>query len=258
MGFYYISFFSWLAFAIYFVIVVSIVTKVCQKSKLSNRWRYGLLTLAFLAPWAEELWIAREFGQRCRKDAGLYVYKTAVVSGFYDDSTGWGVRQLAESSYKFMESRENISGDFMRTELADDAVRNQALNWEKEKNSQKVRSKNEYLVRQIGDREQIIVSPDGVNAWRRIKIDKPTARYHYLQPSIPSPVGHKVSKWEYQVIDTQSRETLARQTKYSRKSYWFFLGFDAPVMLCPAPGERPSEEQVGMLYNAVLKPIAAQ
>ena len=253
MGFYYISFFSWLAFAIYFVIVVSIVTKVCQTSKLSNRWRYGLLTLAFLAPWAEELWIAREFRQLCRKDAGLYVYKTAVVSGFYDDSTGWGVRQLAESSYKFMESRENISGDFMRTELADDAVRNQALNWEKEKNSQKVRSKNEYLVRQIGDREQIIVSPDGVNAWRRIKIDKPTARYHYTRDLYGVPIGHKIKKSEARITDVATGEILGRHTSYSRSAYWFFIGLDAPGVGCDGPDLGPQTKHSSLIYSEILK-----
>jgi hypothetical protein len=70
MGFYYISLFSWMIFAVYFAIAAAIIITICKKNKLSTYWKAGLLTVAFIAPCAEELLIAYNFGQLCRKDAG--------------------------------------------------------------------------------------------------------------------------------------------------------------------------------------------
>lgn len=215
MSFYYISLFSWIVFAIYFAIAAAIIFKVCGAYKLSRYWKAGLLTVAFIVPWTEELWIAYNFGQLCRKDAGLFISKTVDVEGFYDDTTHWW-RQLKENSnYQFVESRDNLYGTFWRAER------------------------------------------DG-NEVRHFKIEKPTARYRYIFPNNHSPVSYRITKIEYQVIDSQIGKTMARQTKYARQAYWFFIGLDAPLMLCPAPGERPHEEQGGSLYNVVLIPVNAK
>ena len=79
MGFYYFSLFSWMAFGAYFAMAAGIIVTLCNKNKLSPYWKAGLLTVAFIAPWTEELWIAYNFGQLCGKDAGKFIYKTVEV-----------------------------------------------------------------------------------------------------------------------------------------------------------------------------------
>ena len=66
-------------------------------------------------PVAEEFWIAWNFGQLCKKDAGIFIHTTVEVEGFYDDTTHWW-RQLGESKYQFMESRDNTYGGLFRVE----------------------------------------------------------------------------------------------------------------------------------------------
>ena len=76
----------------------------------------GVVGVVFLVlPVAEELWIAWNFGQLCKKDAGLIVKKTVQVEGFYDDTTHWW-RQLSESGFHFVESRDNTYGGVFRVE----------------------------------------------------------------------------------------------------------------------------------------------
>jgi hypothetical protein len=58
----------------------------------------------------------------CKKDAGIFVYKTVEVEGFYDDTTHWW-RQLIESNYQFVESRDNTYGGLWRVERDGKGVR---------------------------------------------------------------------------------------------------------------------------------------
>ena len=259
MGFYYFSIVSFLAASAVSAVVVGFLVTIRRRLGLNKGWLYVLIPVAIIAPWSEELWIAYNFGQLCRKDAGLFIYKTVEAEGYYYDATTPVTRLPPGSPYRFIESPDDVE-KFRRVDLASTEEKQRALKWYSEEYRGKrfEKNKNEWIKYPMTDHMQVVVEIDSGYAWRVTKLDKPTARYHYKQPSIPTSVSHKVSKWEYLVIDTQTSETLARQTKYSRKSYWFFVHLSAPVLLCPVPGERPNEERAGMLYNAVLKPIAAK
>lgn len=66
-------------------------------------------------------------------------------------------------------------------------------------------------------------------------------------------MSHKVDKIERVVVDSQTGELLARDTKYRRLAYWFYVGLDLPVILCPAPGQHPLAKH-GSVFNLALKP----
>jgi len=213
MRFYYISIFSVVFLGLIYLIGTGLLAWIGLW--LRKRWKRAwtvmvpLFLLLYIAPIGEEFWIAWNFGQLCKKDAGLFVYKTVEVEGFYDDTIHWW-RQLAESKYQFMESRDNTYGGLYRVERDGSGV-------------------------------------------RHFKIERPTARYHYRWPHMDTPMRHKVEKIERIVVDSQTGETLARETKYRRKAPWFFIGLDRPVMLCPGPGEHPLEKY-GSVFNLALKP----
>ena len=78
--------------------------------------------IALVAPWAEELWIAFNFGQLC-KDSGIFVSKTVKVDGFYDDTTHWWRQLKEQSSYRFVESRDRLDDKRWRVERAGDEIR---------------------------------------------------------------------------------------------------------------------------------------
>jgi len=213
MRFYYISIFSVVFLGLIYLIGTGLLAWIGLW--LRKRWKRAwtvmvpLFLLLYIAPIGEEFWIAWNFGRLCKKDAGLFVYKTVEVEGFYDDTIHWW-RQLAESKYQFMESRDNTYGGLYRVERDGSGV-------------------------------------------RHFKIERPTARYHYRWPHMDTPMRHKVEKIERIVVDSQTGETLARETKYRRKAPWFFIGLDRPVMLCPGPGEHPLEKY-GSVFNLALKP----
>ena len=125
MRFYYFSLFSWILWAVYGAIAVtalSLLWAKLLKLRFRNPVYWGLVATVLIAPWGEELWIAYKFDQFCRKDAGVFVEKLAQVDGFYDDTTHWW-RQLTESSnYKFVESRDNATGQLWRVERIENEV----------------------------------------------------------------------------------------------------------------------------------------
>lgn len=262
MNFYYFSFFSLIPLLTIYAIGTALLAWIAYRLLRGKKGRWFIMMplalLVYIGPIAEELWIAWNFGQLCRKDAGLFVYKTVEVEGFYDDTSGWGPRQLSESKYRFVESKDILYKTLSRVEQADNVSRDQALSWYLKNNPGKERPKDFFIVHLLNDRERISVSPNGVDAWRITKIDHPAARYHYTFPSNHTPVSYKVTKLEYLVVDSQTGEILARQTKYARQAYWFFISLSAPLILCPTPGERPHEERGRSLYNVVLKPVTAK
>lgn len=126
MRFYYISILSILLLGLIYLIGTGVLAWFGLW--LRKRWKRAwmlmvpLFLLLYTGPVAEEFWIAWNFGQLCRKDAGLFVYKTVETDGFYDDTTHWW-RQLAESNYQFVESRDNIYGGLWRVERDGKEVR---------------------------------------------------------------------------------------------------------------------------------------
>ena len=88
MRFYYIGLFSLLLLGVVYFVGTGLL--VWLGSWLRKRWKHAwiamvpLFVLLYIGPVAEELWIAWNFGQLCKKDAGIFVNRTVEVEGFYD------------------------------------------------------------------------------------------------------------------------------------------------------------------------------
>ena len=249
MSFYYVSLFSivppavaWLVLGLLFWAIAKGTRRIPHRAAVLSV--VGVILL--LVPLSEEIWIAWNFGQAC-KDAGTFINKTVAVDGFYDDSAGWGPRQLSESKYRFVESRDLLHRRLLRVELADSASRDQALAVNGDAGARTDQASS-FIVRQVSEKEQIVVAPNRIDAWRVITIDKPTARYRYMSLS-HIPYGHKIVAHEERVIDSETQEVLARARSFGRQAPWFFVGLDVPVKLCY--GQRTVR---GLLYSSVLMP----
>ncbi len=88
MRFCYISIISVIMLAIIYFVGTALL--VLLGSWLRKRWSKAWIAMAplflllYTAPVAEEFWIAWNFGQLCRKDAGIFIHKVVEVEGFYD------------------------------------------------------------------------------------------------------------------------------------------------------------------------------
>lgn len=258
MGFYYISIFSIVPLGIAYALLLLVLWGIARLTRgmPGRRTLLAVVGVVFLVlPVAEELWIAWNFGQAC-KEAGTFIYKKVKVEGFYDDTTGWGPRQLAASKYQFVESRDVLYKKLSRVERADDVSRDRALAWYAEKNPGKERSKDLFVIHPVNDSEQVAVSPNGVDAWRITKLDRPTARFHYKFEDRGMEAAHKVIKSGAVVIDSESNHPIARYTSYGRGPSWFYVGLDVPAFACDAPGRWPLTKNSLLVYREVLIPAA--
>jgi len=87
MGFYYPSLISLSLLLLFYIIGTVILVRIWRR-RPDDQYRVvkmaPLFLLLYLAPIAEELWIAWHFGQLCKKDAGIFVNKTVEVEGFFN------------------------------------------------------------------------------------------------------------------------------------------------------------------------------
>lgn len=124
MDFYYFSIFSFVPLGIAYGVLALIYWSAVRASR-GIPARKALLSaigaLFLVLPISEELWIAWNFGQAC-KEAGTIIFKKMQVEGFYDDTTHWW-RQLAESKYQFVESRDRLHDALWRVERAGDEIK---------------------------------------------------------------------------------------------------------------------------------------
>ena len=186
-----------------------------------------LLPAAAIWPWWEELGIAYNFGQLCKKDAGIFIYKTVEVEGYFDASAGLlqinnpvlpvTAKSFDERGYKFYEMS-----------LAD---------------TKGGPSKVAHFEKVNGE-------------WVGAVLDHPTARYHFFRGSGRA-IGHKLAVQESRIVDTQTSKPIAEYRVYIRQAPWFFVGLDRPSIGCDSPGGGPhSKHESGFLiYRDVLKPI---
>ena len=233
MRFYYFSLFSWLAWAVYGVIAVALLSSLWTKLlklKLKHPGYWVLAAVVLIAPWAEELWIAYNFGRLCQKDAGVFISRTMEVDGYYDD-TGIVTRLVGRAPYKFIESRDKRRG-FRRVERATDVERARALAWYSAQKPGKPAAKGEWIVQPIDDHVHVVVEPDTGYAWRVTILDKPTARYHYKKVDAHTRVSHQITRFENVVVDSQTGDVPGRSVNYYRGPYWFFLSLDQPTIPC--------------------------
>ena len=252
MSFYYFSILSFLLATIISMILIAVLRVTWTRKNLPKGWLYVLIPIAIVAPWGEEWWIAYNFGQLCRKDAGLHIYKTVETEGFYNDT---GTTRLPpDSPYQFIEAPDD-KGKFHRVDRASSREKDSALNWHAEefRGKQLEKGKNEWIKHPVDDQMQVIVEIDSGYAWRLTKLDKPAARYHYTRDRYGVSVAHKVSRQEERVIDTTSGELLGRYVVYSRKPHSYYLSFLGPYG-CDGPDGGPNTKQIPLIYRQVLKP----
>lgn len=187
MGFYYISIFSIVPLGIAYGVLALVYWGVVRATR-GTRARRAILPIVgavfLVLPISEELWIAWNFGQAC-KEAGTFIHKKVQVDGFYDDTTHWW-RQLAESKYQFVESRDNLYGTLWRVERAGDEIKHFKIDrptaryhYTKPHSHTRVAHKTtmfEYLVRDTQANE--ILAREKTYAreapWYFISLDRPT------------------------------------------------------------------------------------
>ena len=213
--------FSWLILAPLYLGGAAVIALVCWL--LAKVWKPAwllaipLLAVLAVAPLWEELSIAYTFGQLCKKDAGIFVYKTVEVEGFYDDTrsthdgprTPQAIEEYERSGYKFMEKR------FRRTEQA---VRVEKIDGE----------------------------------WKARVLDRPTARYHYKRIDWHKPVAHKVDRFENDLIDAENEDVLGRYVNYYRGAPWFFVHLDRPTIPCRETQEDTRKYGTISVYSLVF------
>lgn len=199
-------------------------------SLLKNlRWRWWVLAppalLLMALPWAEEAWIAWHFKEAC-KDAGVKVYKQVEVEGFYDSIMQSGYELVRDKGYRFMEHP----------------------------------SDNGKTVDQIKFVQ---------GEWQKTPLDHPQARYQYKYSyqttphRYEEPIGWKLEKLEYQVIDRETGEVLGRDTRITRLPNYMellWLRFFGPANLgCSGPLNQPErQKRAGLIYEYVLIPKKSQ
>ncbi len=131
MKFYYISIISVMLLAAIYLVGTAVLgfCGVWLRKRWKRAWivMVPLFLLLYAAPVAEEFWIAWNFGQLCKKDAGIFVNKTVEVDGFYDATMRSGFENIEKGGYRFMEhpSRdrtrvehvEKVNGQWVTNEL---------------------------------------------------------------------------------------------------------------------------------------------
>lgn len=210
-----------------------------KTSPLGRHFAWGIALPLFIAPWAEEAWIAWQFTEAC-KTAGVKVYRQVEVEGY-------------AASINTHYQRSSIStGDLFRqnpTQLAD---------FEKQGYRYHEDLLSDGSVRHLERNEDrvVVTARDG-----------PEARYYYryaYQPSpwiIEEPIGWKLEKIEMEVIDSQTGEILGRDTLIHRgapvaDALWAqFLG--KTMTSCPDPNAKPVVPQPPF-PQVVLKPMPKQ
>lgn len=191
-------------------------------------WLLAIPALAYLAvaPMWEEFGIAYNFGQLCKKDAGIFVYKTVEVDGFYDATRPTTAEPWSKKSGEELDAR---GYKFYEMPVPDFK----------------------------GGPAKIAHLEKENSTWTTTLLDQPTARYHYVWPNRNRQVGHKIWRSSEAIVDTQTNEELAGAVRYGRQAPWFFVGLDRPGMGCPRPGEDPLKRS-GLLYTHVLLPKDAR
>jgi len=221
MGFYYFSFFG-TALALLVSLITAGVFWFVWRGVLKRRipsWAF-LVSLPFflVLPWAEELWIAWNFGQAC-KEAGTFIHKKVQVEGFYDETrtthagtpTPQAVASFEESGYRFFE----------------------------------MKGKQAYV--RIEKHE---------GRWVTTTLVRPTARYHFrmTDPMDGTPWGHKIIRFGSVVFDTETNQEIARYIGFGRGAAWYFIGLDVPGFACDSPGNWPYTRKSRLIYREALIP----
>lgn len=100
--------------------------------------------------------------------------------------------------------------------------------------------------------------------WRKTVLDQPAARYHYkfLDPRQEIPIGRRLQKFGWQVIDSETNEIIGSDTQFKRypsTADGLWLQFFGPSLLickgsAPKPPASLSPELRYAIYHYVLIP----
>ncbi len=257
MRFYYISIFSVMLLGL--IYLVGTVLLAWFGLWLRKRWNKAwmvmvpLFLLLYTSPVAEEFWIAWNFGQLCKKDAGIFVYKAVEADGFYD-ATGGSFELIRSGQYRWIESPSRERAGAERLTLGDAEFTRQAFEKYEKQQNVKPAAEREYFRVAMDDRTEALVFPEKRESWRIAKLEHPTARYHYGKDSGMRMV-HKIFRQSSSVVDSVSQETLGSYVRYSRRAPWFFIGLDDPGFGCDGPDGGPETKQSFLIYREVLQPI---
>ncbi|MCW5576109.1 MAG: hypothetical protein KIT13_08440 [Burkholderiales bacterium] len=220
MRFYYPSIFSLIFIALFYAVVLGTFWFIwvrIYKRKFSGPVALSVVALVLVLPWLEEFWIAWNFGQLCRKDAGIAINRTVEVEGFYGDSVAGSLRLVKSGEYRFIESRSNKW--VHRLEFGDANFLQQSIERYQWENSRKDVAKQDYFRVTLGIDIEALVYPGKGDSWRITKLDRPTARYHYKRLNSHTPVAHQITRFEDVVEDVQTGEILGRYVNYYRGAY---------------------------------------
>ena len=227
MSFYYISVFSLMLLSVIYVIGTGLLIWIGYRLR-GKKFRWALVAplalLIYVGPIAEELWIAWNFGQLCRKDAGIFVNKVVEVEGYYDATAG--LRQI----YKPLpavtsENFERRGFKYYEMSLA---------------NTKGGPSKVAHFEKVNGE-------------WTGTTLDKPAARYHYGKDSGVR-VTHKIYRQTSRVTDKSLEEIIGHYVRYSREVPWFFLSLGDPGFGCDGADGGPYTKHSFLIYQNVLVP----
>lgn len=225
---------------IYSVIVGVVILWPLSRLLRNSRWKRWMVSIVgfplLAAPWAEEVWIAWHFNQAC-KDAGVKVVRQVEVEGYASGTNQYKRQSRNEAGPLFKDDQphqldfEKAGYRFYEDLLTDGGAR--------------------HLEREGG---QMMVTI----------LDRPQARYHYkfLDPRQEVPIGRRLKKFGWQVIDSETNEIIGSHIQFKRypsMAEGLWLQFFGPsLQICEGSAPKPpaslSPELRYSLYRYVLIP----
>ena len=256
MGFYYLSIFSLILILVIYAVGIGLFRLVWVRilhRRFTGTIVWLVIAMILIAPWAEELWIAWNFGQAC-KEAGTFIHKKVKVDGFYDSTMRSAYENTRRGGYRFVEQATADRKGVERVERAGDEARTKALDWYAERNPGKSLPKGQSVIYPLNGNQRIVVFPKSNETWLVTRLAQPTARYHYRMANSHTPVAHKIVKHKAIVVDSSTGDLLGKYTRFSRRSPWFYLSFGRGDFSCDAPGRWPLIRGSFSIYRDVLQP----
>lgn len=257
MSFYYPSIFSFIFLAVLYAVVLGLIWLVwvkLAKRKFSGPAAWGVVALVIVAPWLEEFWIAWNFGQLCKKDAGLVVHKVVEVEGFYSDPPIGTLELVKSGGYRFIETKSE--NKVRRIELGNADFFEQAVARYRQENPKQDIAKKDYFKQQMDEKTEALVYPQKGDSWRITILDRPSARYHYTRNIYGENVAHKITRVEARVANFENNEIIGRYVSYGRGPYWFYISLGRPPYSCDGPDGGPNSKLNSLIYRNTLKPIS--
>ena len=222
-----------------------------MKARAAVRAVGGFVLLLF--PVSEELWIAWNFARAC-ESAGTFVSKKVVVDGFYD-GPGASLELVRSGGYRFVEGPRR-DGGVDRVTLGDKAFTDEALRRFDEQNKNSNGGDQDSIRVKLDSNTEALIYPKKGDSWRIERLDRPTARYHfrYADSGYGTRWSHKILRIASVVVDTETKEEIARYVSFGRDAPWFFVGLDRPGFACDGPGRWPFTRGTRLIYREALIP----